>query len=61
MPKKYKYCAYCGDELGSTYYKITDNFLIAKYFDELDGSDNAFCCESCVCASVMAEEYENEV
>ena len=60
MARKYETCAYCGGELGNTYYTITDNFLIFNYFDELDGSDNAFCCESCVAAAVMTEEYDNK-
>lgn len=61
MTKRYKTCAYCGKELGDTFLKVMDNFLIVKYFDELDESDNAFCSESCVCESIMVEELDNEV
>lgn len=59
--KKYHECAHCGCELGDTFLRIMDNFLIAKYFDFLDGSDNAFCSEECVCASLMVEECNNEM
>lgn len=61
MPKRYKYCAHCGCELGDTFLKVMDNFLIYKYFDDLDGSDNAFCSEECICANIMVEELDNEM
>lgn len=57
--KKYCYCANCGQPLGDTYYYFSDNYLQVKYFEEMDGSDNAFCCETCACESLMLEIAEN--
>ena len=57
--KKYVYCAKCGCELGKTVWRVLDNFLQVKYFDEIDGSDNAFCSEECLLRSISAEEVAN--
>ena len=57
--KKYAYCAKCGCELGKTVWRVLDNFLQVKYFDEIDGSDNAFCSEECLLRSISAEEVAN--
>ena len=59
--KKYIHCAKCGAELGGRFFLYCDNFLQVKYFDEQDGSDNAFCSMYCAAASLMLEETENEV
>ncbi|HCC35589.1 MAG TPA: hypothetical protein DEQ02_08150 [Ruminococcaceae bacterium] len=56
--KKYIYCARCGEELGGTYHFYVDNYLQVKYFEQQDGSDNAFCSETC--AAVRAQERESQ-
>ena len=38
---------------------VRDNYLQFNYFDEEDGSDNAFCCIDCACERLMIEEVEN--
>lgn len=57
--KKYKYCAECGAELGDEFWMIRDNFLQVKYFSDPNGADNAFCCDTCLCESIMAEVVGN--
>ena len=57
--KKYKYCAKCGEELGERFFTYRDNFLQYKYFEEEDGSDNAFCSNECAALSLMLEEVVN--
>jgi len=59
MNKKYKYCAECGAELENYFHMFKDNYLQVKYFEEQDGSDNAFCSETCACESLMLEVEEN--
>lgn len=56
---KYKYCSQCGCELGERIWRILDNFLQVKYFDEIDGSDNAFCSEECLLKAISAKDVEN--
>lgn len=57
-------CAECGKEIDTVnhgYYKVLDNFLQTKYFDEQDGSDNVFCSTECVTNSLSIELlYDNE-
>ncbi len=54
------YCANCCREIhkGDDFWRIGDNFLQAKYFDE--DMDNVFCSESCMheSLSVVFEEYD---
>lgn len=61
MPKKYKYCATCNVELKDEFYYFSDNYLQVKYFEELDGSDNAFCSKDCACKALMLISQENTV
>lgn len=44
-----KICAQCGNEIlvGERYFKVCDNFLQMRYFDEEDESDNVFCSKAC--------------
>ena len=58
--KKYHRCAFCGGDIEDWYYMVTDNFLQVKYFEEEDGSDNAFCSTECVCDSLMVEAKLNK-
>ena len=58
--KKYKYCAECGKPIGESFFMYRDNFLQVKYFEQEDGSDNAFCDENCAAQSLMLEEMDNE-
>ena len=51
-----KYCAICGAEFERRYYTYRDNFMQVKYFDELDGSDNAFCSKECAGEALSLEE-----
>jgi hypothetical protein len=64
--KEDMYCAFCHNKIyakseycqpgrESGYYMYTDNFLQRKYFDEIGGSDNVFCSESCACKALMLE------
>lgn len=51
-----EYCAVCGEEidiLNSGYYTCQDNFLQAKYFEDINGRDNIFCSEECACKALM--------
>jgi hypothetical protein len=57
--KKYKYCANCDTELGEIFYMFMDNFLQVRFFDEQDGSDNAFCSMACAAEALMLEGMEN--
>jgi hypothetical protein len=57
--KQYTYCAECGEELGERIYTYFDNFLRTKYFEEPDGSDNAFCSDLCALAALMCDEVDN--
>lgn len=50
-------CANCGKEIVENYYKVGDNFLQVKYFDE--ESENIFCSEDCLCESLSVIEVEN--
>jgi hypothetical protein len=61
MPKKYKYCSWCGKKLEDTYLMVADNFLIVNWFDEVDGSDNVFCSEECILEQFGVEERDNKV
>lgn len=66
-----RYCRTCNEELDYEYYRCYDNFLMAKYFEEIDGSDNVFCSKDCFCDALFLEsrlveddeeftEYEEE-
>ena len=48
-----KICARCGCECKDEYYKVLDNYLQVKYFD--DEETNCFCSEDCFCEFVMLE------
>ncbi len=43
-------CANCENEIQGEHYKIGDNFLQIKYFEEED--HNIFCSESCICRAL---------
>lgn len=49
------YCAECGVEVTTEYYKCLDNFLQVKYFEEQDESDNIFCSQECFCQSLILQ------
>ena len=49
-------CAKCGHIIEGEYYKCLDNFMILKYFDEQDGSDNVFCSKNCFCEAMSLEQ-----
>lgn len=53
-------CAECGKEIEESYYMVGDNYLQVKYFEELDGSDNVFCSQNCLCEalSVISKEVK---
>lgn len=54
-----KICAQCRKEIDTEkdgFWTCRDNFLQAKYFDELDGSDNIFCSQDCACEALMIEQ-----
>jgi hypothetical protein len=57
--KKYTHCANCGAELEDEYFFYADNFLQINYFEEVDGSDNAFCSEACALECLMLTAAEN--
>ena len=57
--KIYTHCANCGRELGERFVMVRDNYLQVKYFEQEDGSDNAFCSNECALESLMIEEVEN--
>lgn len=50
-----KTCAECGISITNEYYSIGDNFIQVNYFEELDGSDNIFCSDDCLCKSLSVE------
>lgn len=50
-----KICANCGVECEDEYFKVLDNFLQVKYFDDED--TNCFCSEKCFCEFVMLESF----
>lgn len=52
--KESKYCAYCGKEIGKSYLKILDNYLMIKYFD--NDEDNCFCSAECLMNSLFVRE-----
>ena len=60
-----KECAVCKQDIEEGYYTYQDNFLQAKFFDEMDGSDNIFCSPECAGQALMLtwvpnEDYEKE-
>lgn len=59
MARKYQHCANCGEDLEDEFYYFSDNYLQIKYFDEPDGSDNAFCSKECACQALMLTSQEN--
>jgi hypothetical protein len=58
--KRYKYCAVCGIELEDMFFRYMDNFLQMKYFEEPDGSDNAFCSQECSSEALMLDYVLND-
>ena len=60
MSKKYTECAHCGEPLGDEYVTVQDNFLQAMFFEEEDGSDNAFCSKECACNYLAINTVSNE-
>ncbi len=58
MKQKQKRCASCGKEIQQHYFKCLDNYMITRYFDEQDGSDNIFCSKGCFCESLSLEQVE---
>ena len=51
-------CAQCGKEIDPVkdgFVMCRDNFIQAKYFQEMDGSDNIFCSQDCACQYLSIE------
>ena len=59
MAKKYTHCACCDTELGDIYLFYADKFLKDGYFDEPDGSGNAFCSAKCAGLALMLDTGKN--
>lgn len=57
-------CAQCGKEIDPVkdgFVMCRDNFIQAKYFQEMDGSDNIFCSQDCACQYLSIERvYQTE-
>lgn len=55
-----KRCAECGKEIEESYYKVGDNFLQVRYFDD-EEVENVFCSKDCLCSSLcVLEIYEDD-
>ena len=59
MSKKYTHCYACGRELDERFYTYRAYYLQRNYFDEPDGSDNAFCSERCALSALLCWEVDN--
>ena len=54
-----KYCSHCGREIeNERFYKIGDNFIQVKYFD--DDEENCFCSTDCLLNYLQVGEVEND-
>ena len=57
-------CTQCGKEIDPVkdgFVMCRDNFIQAKYFQEMDGSDNVFCSQDCACQYLSIERvYQTE-
>ena len=53
-----KICAHCHMPIRGTYHMIGDNWLQAKYFDNLE--DNIFCSKGCLLESLYVLEVDNK-
>lgn len=57
-------CTQCGKEIDPVkdgFVMCGDNFIQAKYFQEMDGSDNVFCSQDCACKYLSIERvYQTE-
>ena len=57
-------CVQCGKEIDPVkdgFVMCRDNFMQAKYFQEMDGSDNVFCSKDCACEYLSIERvYQTE-
>lgn len=52
-----KVCANCGMAIEGNYFKVGDNFLQVKYFDDED-TENVFCSKDCLCQSLSVLEID---
>ena len=57
--KKEKICANCGLEIEGSYYKVGDNFLQVKYFDD-EETENVFCSKDCLCQALSVLEVDED-
>ena len=51
-----KICANCGCDCEDEYFKVLDNYLQVKYFD--DDDCNCFCSKECFCEFVTLESFD---
>ena len=54
-------CAYCNKDIVDCYSKIEDNFMVRKYFDDPDGTDNIFCDHDCICDSLSVRDVTLDI
>ena len=54
-----KRCAYCDSEIDGSYYKVGDNFLQVRYFDD-EEVENVFCSKDCLCSSLSVLEIDED-
>ena len=54
-----KVCANCGMTIEGNYFKVGDNFLQVKYFDDED-TENLFCSKDCLCKALSVLEVDEE-
>ena len=57
--KKEKICATCGLDIEDNYYKIGDNFLQVKFFDD-EETENIFCSKDCLCQALSVLEVDED-
>lgn len=53
--KEDNYCSHCDKKLDFDFLTIRYNFLVVKFFEEEDGSDNMFCSSDCLANSLSAD------
>ena len=58
--KMHRECTICGKPLEAKYFKCLDNFMLTKFFDCYEGTDNSFCSEECFCKHMSLEEVEDD-
>ena len=54
--KKSMYCSNCKKRINGSFITVRDNFMIRKFFQFEDGSDNVFCGSECLANFLSSEE-----